>query len=75
MHVHLLVIPVLLHRLSHRSKRGCNDNIKYQRRPGTRYMGEMRRLSRARYHRAVRNLKSAETEMRTEKVVEALISN
>ena len=35
----------------------------------------MRRLSRARYHRAVRHLKRAETRMRTEKMAEALISN
>ena len=35
----------------------------------------MRRLSRARYHRAVRHLKRAETIMRTEKMAEALISN
>ena len=33
------------------------------------------RLSRARYHRAVRLLKRAETRMRTEKMPEALISN
>ena len=66
---------------SHHSKPGWNDNIKYLRddalswhyfwkinsRPGTGYIAEMRRLSRARYHRAVRHLKRAETRMRTEK--------
>ena len=55
---------------SHHSKPGWNDNIKYLRddalswhyfwkinsRPGTGYIAEMRRLSRARYHRAVRHL-------------------
>ena len=60
---------------SHRSKRGWNDFINYLRddalswhyfwiincRPGTGYIAEMRRLSRARYHRAVRHLKRAET--------------
>ena len=35
----------------------------------------MRRLSRARYHRAVRHLKRAVTRMRPEKMAEALISN
>ena len=68
---------------SHHSKPGWNDNIKYLRddalswhyfwkinsRPGTGYIAEMRRLSRARYHRAVRHLKRAETRMRTEKMV------
>ena len=44
-------------------------------RPGTGYIAEMRRLSRARYHRAVRYLKRDETRMRTEKMSEALISN
>ena len=67
MSVHLLVIQVLPHLLSHRSKRGWNGNIRYLRRPGTVYMAEMRRLSRARYHRAVRHLKRAETGRRTEK--------
>ena len=74
---------------SHHSKPGWNDNIKYLRddalswhyfwkinsRPGTGYIAEMRRLSRARYHRAVRHLKRAKTRMRTEKMAEALISN
>ena len=60
---------------SHRSKPGWNDNIKYIRdgalswhylwkinsRPGTGYIAEMRRRSRARYHRVVRHLKRAET--------------
>ena len=60
---------------SHCSKLGWNYNIKYLRddalswhyfwkinsRPRTRYIAEMRRLSRARYHRAVRHLKRAET--------------
>ena len=74
---------------SHHSKPGWNDNIKYLRddalswhyfwkmnsHPGTGYIAEMRRLSRATYHRAVRHLKRAETRMRTKKMAEALISN
>ena len=66
---------------SYRSKSGWNYNIKYLRhdalschyfwkinsRPGTGYIAEMRRLSRARYHRAVRHLKRAETRMKTER--------
>ena len=74
---------------SHRSKQGWNDNNNYLRddalswhyfwkinsRPGTGYIAEMRRLSRARYHSTVRHLKRAETRMRTEKLAEALISN
>ena len=66
---------------SHRSKPGWNDNIKYlhddalswyyfwkiNSRPGTGYIAEMRRLSRARYHRAVCHLKRDETRMITEK--------
>ena len=75
--------------LSHHSKPRWYDNIKYLRdyalswhyfwkinsSPGTGYIAEMRRLSRARYHRVVRHLKRAETRMRTEKMAEALISN
>ena len=65
----------------HRSKPGWNYNIKFLRddalswhylwkinsRPRTGYIAEMRRLSRPRYHRAVRHLKRAETRMRTGK--------
>ena len=44
-------------------------------RPGTGYIAKMRRLSRTRYHKAVRHLKRDETRMRTEKIADALISN
>ena len=66
---------------SHHSKPGWNVNIKYLRnyilschylwkinsRLGTGYSAKIRRLSRGRYHRAVRHLKRDETRMRTEK--------
>ncbi len=75
--------------MSSKNKPGWNEEIKFLKRealswhsfwkmnsrPSVGYVADMRRISRATYHRAIRHLERSSSKIRMEKMAEALVSN